>query len=163
MCKMNRWLKLLSTGFFSCHLPTMCAFGLVFLKKGKVPVGRETIRKGSRPPRKLCQNVNELSSLIFSHFPIFCFNRQSIQVDPQAKTATFPAAASQGSEGQRDRSLQTSTVDHVKRGLAAMAEEAFGIWYEELKVGSPCARYPGHGRRSTRGRLRSLGRWPGAV
>lgn len=111
----------------------------------------------------LCHNVSKLSGFIFSHFPIFCFNRQSIQVDPQAKTATFPAAASQGSEGRHECPLQTSTVSLVKRGLAAMAEEDCGSRYGELKVGSPCLRYPGPGRQSTRGHLRSLGPWLAAV
>lgn len=129
-------------------------------KKGKVPVGLETIRKGSRLPRNLCHYVSKLSGLIFPLFFIFCFNRQSIQVDPQAKTATFPAAAaSQESEGRLERPLLTSTVGHVRRGLAAMAEEDCG----DLKVGSPCLRYPGPGRQSTRGRLRSPGPWPAAA
>ncbi|KAL1269783.1 hypothetical protein QQF64_032072 [Cirrhinus molitorella] len=59
---MNRWLKLLSTDFFSCHLPTMCAFGLLFLKKAKFQLVWKQLEKAIHPSRPTGQNSNIPSS-----------------------------------------------------------------------------------------------------
>lgn len=62
---MNRWLVLLGFRvYFMCHLRAMCAFWPSLPQKGIAPVGLETIRKGCRKPRRLCQNVSVLNDLI---------------------------------------------------------------------------------------------------
>lgn len=77
--------------------------------------------------------------------------RQSIQVDPQAKTATFPATAA-GSEDKFGLSLQTSTIVPVK--FAATVEGG---------VRNLCLKYPGLERPIIKAHLKSLVRWLAAA
>lgn len=66
---MNRWLKLLSAGFFSSHLPTMCVFGLLFLKKAEFQLVWKQLEKvlDAKEALSKCQQIEWLNFLSLSH------------------------------------------------------------------------------------------------
>lgn len=83
-------------------------------KKGRVPVGLETIRKGSRPPRKLCQNVSKLSGLIFSHFPIL-FQQAIHPSRPTGQNINIPSSSSSSSLTRERRVSRSLAADLLSR------------------------------------------------
>ncbi len=73
----------------------------------------------------LCHNVSKLSGFIFSRFPIFCFNRQSIQVDPRPKQ--------QHSQQQPHKGAKASTNVRCGPAQSALWREGLQQWRSRIE------------------------------